>query len=114
MINIELKSLKKLKKVFSANDDINMICRQIDRVIDKKYNSEDEYEYDSDDLKDATKYERERYGKRQFKGGSPLYPGKGATIVKKEGLLDQLKKTFGKNINSIGILNEESILDDKK
>jgi len=71
-------------------------------------------EYDSDDIKDATKYEREKYGKRQFKGGSPLYPGKGATIVKKEGLLNQLKKSFGKNINSIGILNEESILDDKK
>ena len=71
-------------------------------------------EYDSDDVKDSVKYEREKSGKRQFKGGSPLYPGKGGTIVKKEGLLNQLKKSFGKNINSIGILNEESILDDKK
>jgi len=70
-------------------------------------------EYDSEDIKDATKYERERWGKRQFKGGSPLYPGKGATIVKKEGLLNQLKTKFGKDINSLGILNEESILDDK-
>jgi len=26
-------------------------------------------------------------------------------------LLDQLKRKFGKNINSIGILNEESIID---
>ena len=65
------------------------------------------------DQKDATKYERERWGKRQFKGGSPLYPGKGATIVKKEGLLDQLKKRFGKNVNSAGILNENSIIDDE-
>ena len=68
-------------------------------------------EYDGKDLEDSMKYEKERYGKRQFKGGSPLYPGKGATIVKKEGLLDQLKRKFGKNINSIGILNEESIID---
>ena len=68
-------------------------------------------EYDDEDLKDATKHERERLGKRQFKGGSPLYPGKGATIVKKEGLLDQLKQSFGKQINSIGILNEDAILD---
>jgi hypothetical protein len=64
-------------------------------------------------LKDATKYERERHGKRQFKGGSPLYPGKGATIVKKEGLLNQLKQSFGKEINSIGILNEDVILDEE-
>ena len=70
-------------------------------------------EYDGKDLKDATKYERERHGKRQFKGGSPLYPGKGATIVKKEGLLNQLKQSFGKEINSIGILNEDVILDEE-
>tara|TARA_Y100000310_G_scaffold129595_1_gene128738 strand:- start:1627 stop:3477 length:1851 start_codon:yes stop_codon:yes gene_type:complete len=66
--------------------------------------------YSSKDVKNATKYERERYGKRQFKGGSPLYPGKGATIVKKEGLLKQLKKKFGKDVNSKGLLNEDSIL----
>ena len=56
-------------------------------------------EYDVDDLKDATKYERERYGKREFKGGSPLAPGKGATIVKSEGLLNQLKQRFKNIIN---------------
>ena len=50
-------------------------------------------------LKDATKYERERYGKREFKGGSPLYPGKGSTIVAKESLLQQLKKKFGKGVH---------------
>ena len=64
-------------------------------------------------MKDATKYERERYGKREFKGGNPLYPGKGSTIVRSEGLLDQLKQKFGKDINSMGILNEESIIDDE-
>ena len=70
-------------------------------------------EYDSGDIKDAVKYERERYGKRQFKGGSPLYPGKGATIVKKEGLLNQLKNKFGKSTNSFGILNEDVLLSDE-
>ena len=35
-------------------------------------------EYGAEDIKDATKYERERYGKRQFKHGSPLHPGKGS------------------------------------
>ena len=49
-------------------------------------------EYSAKDLKDATKYERERYGKREFKGKSPLAMGKGGTIVAREGLLNQLKK----------------------
>ena len=70
-------------------------------------------EYDADDLKDATKYERERYGKRQFKGGSPLHPGKGSTIVKNEGILHDLKKKFGKDVNSVGILSEDTILSDE-
>jgi len=68
-------------------------------------------EYDVDDLKDATKYERERYGKREFKGGSPLAPGKGATIVKSEGLLNQLKQRF-KNIKNKSILSEDNIIDE--
>ena len=63
-------------------------------------------EYDADDIKDATKYDRERYGKREFKNGSPLHPGKGATIVKKEGILSQLKKDFGKSITKLSLLNE--------
>ena len=49
-------------------------------------------EYDSDDIKDATsKYERERYGKREFKGGSPLATSKGSTLVTREGLLISTK-----------------------
>jgi len=67
----------------------------------------------SEDIKDATKYEKERWGKREFKGGSPLYPGKGATAVKSEGLLDSLKQKFGKNGLDAGILNENSLLDDE-
>jgi len=68
----------------------------------------------SQDTKDVTKYERERWGKREFKGGSPLYPGKGATAVKKEGLLASLKEKFGPNDVDSGILNENSLLSDEK
>ena len=78
-----------------------------------QYSHRDYGEATSQDIKDATKYERERYGKREFKGGSPLYPGKGSTIVRSEGLLDQLKKKFGKNLNDVGILNENLLLDDE-
>jgi hypothetical protein len=70
-------------------------------------------EYDAEDLKDATKYEKEKYGKREFKGGSPLYPGKGGTIVAREGLLSSLKKKFGKNLDK-SMLNEEIILDEEE
>ena len=63
------------------------------------------------DVKQATKYERERYGKREFKGGSPLYPGKGSTIVKSEGLLTELKRKFNKNKSNNGLLDEKIILD---
>jgi hypothetical protein len=65
-------------------------------------------EYDAEDIKDATKYKRERYGKREFKNGSPLHPGKGATIMKKESILSQLKKDFGETISKLSILNENA------
>ena len=71
-------------------------------------------EYSAKDLKDATKYERERYGKREFKGGSPLYPGKGGTIVAREGLLNSLKDKFGKSLENKSILNEEIIIDEEE
>jgi len=70
-------------------------------------------EYSAKDLKDATKYERERYGKREFKGKSPLAVGKGGTIVAREGLLNQLKGKFGKNLDK-SMLNEEIILDEEE
>jgi hypothetical protein len=69
-------------------------------------------EYSAKDLKDATKYEKERYGKREFKGKSPLAVGKGGTIVAREGLLNSLKSKFGKKIDKQSILNEEIILDE--
>jgi len=70
-------------------------------------------EYSAKDIKDATKYERERYGKREFKGGSPLAVGKGGTIVAREGLLNSLKDKFGKDLDK-SILNEEIILDEEE
>jgi len=71
-------------------------------------------EYSAKDIKDATKYERERYGKREFKGGSPLATSKGATIVAREGLLNSLKDKFGKKIDNQSMLNEEIILDEEE
>ena len=70
-------------------------------------------EYNADDLRDATKHERERYGKREFKGKSPLAVGKGGTIVAREGLLNQLQDKFGKNLDK-SMLNEEIILDEEE
>ena len=70
-------------------------------------------EYSAKDIKDATKYERERYGKREFKGGSPLAVGKGGTIVAREGLLNQLQDKFGKDLDK-SMLNEEIILDEEE
>ena len=69
--------------------------------------------YDSDDLKDATKYERERYGKRNFKGNSPLATSKGSTLVAREGLLSSLQKKFGKSVRNKSMLNEDTILDEE-
>ena len=64
------------------------------------------------DLADATAYQRYGYGAREFKGGSPLYPGKGSTIVKKEGMLNNLKKQYGNLKKQSGILNEDSLIKD--
>ena len=94
-------------------DDLEM-ARRGDWGGDRRSGTEEkEYgnEYDAKDIKDATKYERERYGKREFKGGSPLATGKGGTIVAREGLLNSLKNKFGKNLDK-SMLNEEIILDE--
>jgi len=71
-------------------------------------------EYSAKDIKDSTKFEKERYGKREFKGKSPLATSKGATLVTREGLLNSLKNKFGKNIDKQSILNEEIILDEEE
>ena len=68
----------------------------------------------SSDIKDAIKYEKERFGKREFKGKSPLATSKGATLVTREGLLKSLKDKFGKEIVDKSILSEEIILEDEE
>ena len=67
----------------------------------------------SKDQKDATAYHRERQGKREFKGGSPLATSKGSTLVAREGLLNQLKKKFGQDVMDKSILSEDVILNDE-
>jgi hypothetical protein len=93
-------------------DDLEM-ARRGDWGGDRRSGTEEkEYgnEYDADDLKDATAYHRERNGKREFKGKSPLYRGRGGTIVAREGLLNSLKKKFGSNEKDTSILSEEALL----
>jgi len=69
-------------------------------------------EYSSEDLSDATKYEQEKYGKREFKHKSPLHPGKGSTLVKQE-MLQSIKKQLSKqDYSKTSILNEDAIIDD--
>ena len=100
-----------------SGDDELEIPRSDDWGGDRRSGTEEkEYgnEYDADDLKDATKYKRERNGKREFKGKSPLATSKGATIVAREGLLNSLKNKFEKKLDNQSILNEEIILDEEE
>ena len=46
--------------------------------------------YGHDSLKDVDR----SYGKREFKGKSPLATSKASTLVAREGILDQLKEKF--------------------
>ena len=50
------------------------------------------------------------FGKRQFKGGSPLATNKASTVVAHEGMLDQLKKKFGRKSSTL--LSEDNILEE--
>ena len=68
--------------------------------------------FDAKDLKNATSYDRERYGKREFKGKSPLATSKGSTLVAREGILDQFKKIYNR-LEKSGLLNEESLIEDE-
>tara|TARA_B100001094_G_scaffold132547_1_gene128420 strand:- start:2840 stop:4645 length:1806 start_codon:yes stop_codon:yes gene_type:complete len=69
--------------------------------------------FDADDLKDATKYKRERNGKRKFKGNSPLATSKGSTLVTREGLLDSLKNKFDRNNKDKSILSEDILINEE-
>ena len=102
-------------EVVDDEEDLEM-ARRGEHGGDRRSGTEEkEYgnEYDSDDLKDATSYKKERYGKREFKGKSPLATSKGSTLVTREGLLSQLKQRFSKNTNSKSILSEENIIEEE-
>ncbi len=70
--------------------------------------------FDVEDLKDATKREKYKWGKREFKGKSPLATSKGATLVRREGLMKSLKKKFGNKTKDTSILNEKVLIDEDK
>ena len=71
------------------------------------------HQYESD-LEDATSYEKESWGKREFKGKSPLATSKGSTLVAREGLVNSLKKRFGKKVSNKSMLNEDAILEENE
>ena len=60
--------------------------------------------YGHDSLKDVDR----SYGKREFKGKSPLATSKASTVVAREGILDQLKDKFPKKKPSM--LSEDNII----
>ena len=49
-------------------------------------------------------------GKREFKGKSPLATNKASTLVAHEGMLDQLKKKFGRKTTDL--LSEDNIIEE--
>ena len=65
-------------------------------------NMEDRYGHES--LKDTDR----SYGKRKFKGKSPLATSKASTLVAREGILDQLKEKFPKK--KTPLLSEDNII----
>ena len=60
--------------------------------------------YGHDSLKDVDR----SYGRREFKGKSPLATSKASTLVAREGILDQLKEKFPKK--KTPLLSEENII----
>ena len=50
------------------------------------------------------------FGKREFKGKAPLATNKASTLVAHEGMLDQLKKKFGRKTTNL--LSEDNILEE--
>ena len=50
------------------------------------------------------------FGKREFKGGSPLAQSKVSTLVAHEGMLGQLKKKFGRKTSNL--LSEDNIIEE--
>ena len=62
------------------------------------------------DIYDSDKVQKRHrsFGKREFKGGSPLATSKAHTAIAREGILKQLKSKFPKSNNSL--LSEDNII----
>ena len=111
-------AVKIVKERFNENTELGKELALYNIIINKKFKSDRQANYfinevikNRDSLNNSI-LRRERYGKREFKGGSPLSVGKGGTIVAREGLLNSLKNKFGKDLEKQSILNEEIILDE--
>tara|TARA_Y100001973_G_C5201688_1_gene338243 strand:+ start:329 stop:2173 length:1845 start_codon:yes stop_codon:yes gene_type:complete len=66
----------------------------------------------AEEMAKVVKYKKDKHGKREFKGKSPLATSKGATLVARESLMKSLKRKYGKNTLESGILSEDSIIDE--
>ena len=64
------------------------------------------------DIYDSDKVDKRlrSFGKREFKGGSPLATSKAQTAVTREGILNQLKSKFPKK--DISLLSEDNIIEE--
>ena len=64
------------------------------------------------DIYDSDKVQKRHrsFGKREFKGKSPLATSKAYTAIAREGILNQLKKKFPKSNNSL--LSEDNIIEE--
>ena len=56
--------------------------------------------------------EKGGFGRREFKGKSPLASSKGATVVKQEGFINSLKQKFKKSTNNTSLLSEDALIDE--
>ena len=113
------KAIKIVKHRFNENTELGKELVLYSILINKKFNSDRKADYfinevikERQNLNNSI-LKREKYGKREFKGGSPLYPGKGSTLVRAEGLLAQLKQKFGVNLKNKSILSEDAILNEE-
>ena len=62
------------------------------------------------DYSDKVQKRHRSFGKREFKGKSPLATSKAYTAVAREGILNQLKIKFPKSNNSL--LSEDNIIEE--
>ena len=111
VIQSSIRVHKKFLEIGEGNnkftDEMNELChfefgKNRKDPFKNKETMKDRYGHDS--LKDTDR----GFGKREFKGKSPLATSKASTVVAREGMLDQLKQKFPKKQQSM--LSEENII----